>query len=136
MILYYSHDVSTFDTFPISGFSFCKVSLIMYSQGNATMFNKLCLYEKGHVTEPEMYSLWLKISISYNYCRYSFVIASVGFIIDRVATQHTPKCVENCYDNKVSYNCLPNVYQFLYKLCYNSENSVYSQRRLIILLRA
>ena len=97
------------------------------------MFNKLCLYEKGHVTEPEMCSLWLKISISYNYCRYFFVIASVGFIIDRVTTQHTPKCVENCSDNKVSYNCLTNFYQFLYKLGYNSENSVFSQRRLIIL---
>ena len=98
------------------------------------MFNKLCLYKKGHVTEPEMCSLWLNISISYNYCPYSFVIASVGFNIDRVTTQHTPKCVENCSDNKVSYKCLINFYQFLYKLDYNSENSVFSQRRLIILL--
>ena len=30
------------------------------------------------------------------------VIASVGFNIDRVTTQHTPKCVENCSDRKVS----------------------------------
>ena len=66
------------------------------------MFNKLCLYEKGQVTKPEMCSLWLKISISYNYCRYSFVMASVGFSIDRVTTQNTPKCVESCFDNKVS----------------------------------
>ena len=43
-----------------------------------------------------------KISISYNSCRFSVVIASVGFIIDRVTTQHTPKCAENCSDNKVS----------------------------------
>ena len=98
------------------------------------MFNKLCLCERGHVRELEMCSLWLKISISYNYCRYSFVIASVDFIIDRVTTQHIPKCVENCSDNKVSYNCLTKFYQFLYKLGYNSENSVFSQRRLIILL--
>ena len=70
------------------------------------MSNKVCLYERGHFTEPEMCSLWFKISISYNSCRYSFVIASVGFNIDRVTTQHAPKCVENCFDNKVSYNSL------------------------------
>ena len=66
------------------------------------MYNKLCLYDRSHFTEPEMCSLWLKISISYNSCQYSFVMASVGFIIDRVTTQHTPKCVENCSDNKVT----------------------------------
>ena len=53
------------------------------------MFNKLCLYERGHFTEPEMCSPWQNISISYNSCRYSFVIASVGFNSDRVTTQHT-----------------------------------------------
>ena len=52
-----------------------------------------------------MCSLWQKISISYNSCRFSVVIASVGFNIDRVTTQHTPKCAENSSDNKVSYNC-------------------------------
>ena len=72
------------------------------------MSNKLCLYERGNVTEPEMCSVWLKNSISYNSCQYSFVIASVGFNIDRVTTQHTPKCVENCSDRKVSYNYLSN----------------------------
>ena len=41
-----------------------------------------------------MCSVWVKNSISYNSCQYSFVIASVGFNIDRVTTQHTPKCVE------------------------------------------
>ena len=66
------------------------------------MSNKLCLYERGNFTEPEMCSLWQKISISYNSCRFSVVIASVGFNIDRVTTQHTPKCAENCLDNKVS----------------------------------
>ena len=48
-----------------------------------------------------MCSAWLKNSISYNSCQYSFVIASVGFNIDRVTTQHTPKCVENCSNRKV-----------------------------------
>ena len=38
----------------------------------------------------------------YNSCRYFIVILSVCFNIDRVATHHTPKCVENCSDNKVS----------------------------------
>ena len=66
------------------------------------MSNKLCLYERDNVTESEIFSVWLKNSISYNSCQYSFVIASVGFNIDRVTTQYTPKCVENCSDRKVS----------------------------------
>ena len=66
------------------------------------MSNKLCLYKRGHFTEPEMCSLWQKISISYNSCRFSLEIASVGFNIDRVTTQHAPKCAENCSDNKAS----------------------------------
>ena len=65
------------------------------------MSNKLCLYKRGHFTEPEMCSFCKKISISYKSCQYSFVIVSVGFNIDRVTTQHTPKCAENCSDNKV-----------------------------------
>ena len=89
------------------------------------MSNKLCLYERGHFTEPEMCSLWQKISISYNSSRFSVVIASVGFNIDHVTTQHTPKCAENCSDNKVSYNCPSNSYQIFCKLGYNSENSVF-----------
>ena len=48
------------------------------------MSNKLCLYERGNVTEPEMCSVWLKNCISYNSCQYSFVTATVGFNIDRV----------------------------------------------------
>ena len=62
------------------------------------MSNKLCLYERGNFTEPEMCNVWLKNSISNNSCQYSFVTASVGFNIDRITTQHTctPKCVENC----------------------------------------
>ena len=41
-----------------------------------------------------------KNCISYNSRRFSVVIASVGFNIDRVTTQHTPKCAENCSENK------------------------------------
>ena len=73
-----------------------------------------------------------KKCISYNSCQYSFVIAFVGFHIDRVTTQHTPKCVENCSDNKVSdnkvsHNCPSNSYQIFCKFGYNSENSVFFQ---------
>ena len=89
------------------------------------MSNKLCLYERGNVTEPEMCSVWLKNSISYNSCQYSFLIASVGFNIDRVTTQRTPKCVENCSDRKVSYNYLSNFYQIFCNLGFHSENSVF-----------
>ena len=83
------------------------------------MSNKLCLYERGNVTEPEMCSVWLKNSISYNFCQYSFVITSVGC----VTTQHTPKYVENCSDGKVSYKYLSNFYQIFCNLGYHSENS-------------
>ena len=90
------------------------------------MSNNLCLYERSNVTEPEMCSGWLKNSISYNSCQNSFVIASVGFNIDRVTTQHIPKCVENYSDRKVSYKCLSNFYHIFCNLGYNYENSVFS----------
>ena len=76
------------------------------------MSNELCLYERGHFTEPEMCSVWLEISISNNSCQYSFVIASLAFNIDCVTTQHTLECVEYCSDSKVSYNCLSKFTKF------------------------
>ena len=45
------------------------------------MSNKLCLYKRGNVTEPEMGSVWLKNSISNNSSQYSFVIASEALIL-------------------------------------------------------
>ena len=87
------------------------------------MSNKLFLYERGHFTEPEMCSIWQKTCISYNPCRCALVIASVCFNSDRVTTQHTPKCVENCSDNKVSYDCPSNSYQIFCNLGFNSKNS-------------
>ena len=92
------------------------------------MSNKLCLYKRGHFTESEMCSVWLKISISNNSCQYSFVIASVGFNIDRATTQHTPKCIENCSDSKVSYNWLSNFNQIFCNLGYNSETAFLLKR--------
>ena len=60
------------------------------------MSNKLCLYKRDHFTESEMCSIGLKISTLYNFCRYSATV------------QHTPKCVENCSEDKVSHNCRSN----------------------------
>ena len=95
---------------------------------------KLCLYERGNVTEPEMCSVWLKNSISYVSYQCSFVIASIGFNIDRVTTQHTPTCVENCSDRKVLYDCLSTFYQIFCKLGYNSENNVFFLNCALIIL--
>ena len=50
-----------------------------------------------------------------------------SFNIDRITTQHIPKYVENCFDTKVSHNCLSNFCQIFCNLGYNSENSVFSQ---------
>ena len=56
----------------------------------------------GYLTDPEMCSLQYKMSFSYDCCRNSCSFATVCFTIDRVTTQRTPKCEENCSDVKVS----------------------------------
>ena len=38
---------------------------------------------------------------------------------------NTPKCVENCSDDQLSYICSSTYYQFFCNLDYNSENSVF-----------
>ena len=43
-------------------------------------------------------------------------------------TQNTPKCVENCSDNQLSYICLSTYFQFFCNIDYNSENSVFLVR--------
>ena len=91
------------------------------------MSNKLCLYERGHFTEPEMCSLWQKNSISYNFCRFSVVIASVGVNIDRLTTQHTPKCAENCSDNKVSIIVLLTATRFSVSSVITLKTAFFSQ---------
>ena len=56
----------------------------------------------------------------------NFVIFnSVYFNNDRVITQNTPKCVENCSDDQEIYDiCSSNFYQFFCNLDYNSGNNV------------
>ena len=44
---------------------------------------------------------------------------------DRAITQNTPKCVENCSDDQLSYIYWSTYYQFFCNLDYNSENSVF-----------
>ena len=89
------------------------------------MSNKLCLYGRGHFTEPEMCSLWLNISILHKFCRYFFVIASAGYNFDCVTTQHTTKWVENCSDNKLSSNYLFNFYKIFCKFGYNPATAFF-----------
>ena len=96
------------------------------------MSNKLCLYERGHFTEPEMRNLWQKISISYNSCRFSVVIASVGYNIDRKTKQHTPKCAENCSDNKVSIILLLTLTRFSVSSGITLKTAFFLNRRQII----
>ena len=96
------------------------------------MSNKLYLYERDHFTEPEMCSLWQKISISYNSCRFSVVIASVGFNIDRKTKQHTPKCAENCSDNKVSVIVLLTPTRFSVSSVITLKTTFFLNRRQII----
>ena len=91
------------------------------------MSNKLYLYERGHFTEPEMCNLWQKISISYNSCRFSVVIAFVGFNIDRVTTKHTPKCAENCSDNKVPIIVLLTLTRFSVSSVITLKTAFFSQ---------
>ena len=97
------------------------------------MSNKLCLYERGHFTEPGMCSLRQKISISYNSCRYSFVIAFVGFNIDRVTTQHTPKCAEHCSGNKVSIIVLLTPTRFSVRSVITLKTAFFLNRKPLIL---
>ena len=55
----------------------------------------------------------------------SVIFKSVCFNNDRGITQITPKCVENCSDDQLSYICFSTYYQFFCNLDYNSENSVF-----------
>ena len=47
-----------------------------------------------------------------------------------LTTQHTPRCVKNCSDSKMLYNCQSNFYQIFCNLGYNSENSFFLNNRL------
>ena len=53
------------------------------------------------------------------------IFKSVFFNNDCAITQNTPKCVENCSGDQLSYICSSTYYQFFCNLDYNSENSVF-----------
>ena len=95
----------------------------MFSQENISIFNKLFFYQIGPVIDPKMRNLQeimeflLKIQIYFNL--YALII------YDRVITQNTPKCVENCSDDQLSYICSSSYYQFFCNFDYNSENSAF-----------
>ena len=72
--------------------------------------------------------------MSYNSCQYSFAIASVGFNINCVTTQHTPKCVENGSGRKVSYNCLSHFTRFSVTSVITLKIAFFLNCALIILL--
>ena len=55
----------------------------------------------------------------------SVIFKSVCFNNDHAITQNTPKCVENCSDDQLSYICSSTYYQFFCSLDYSSENSVF-----------
>ena len=55
----------------------------------------------------------------------SVTFKSVCFTSDRAITQNTPKRVENCSDDQLSYICSSTYYHFFCNLNYNSENRVF-----------
>ena len=68
----------------------------MYSQENYSIFNKLLLISIVSSDRPE------DAQSSGNnrmFAKNSVIFKSVCFKNDRVIIQHTPKCVENCYDH-------------------------------------
>ena len=54
----------------------------------------------------------------------SVIIKSVCFNNDRAITQNTPTCVENCFDDQLSYICSSNYYQFFCNLDYFTLKTV------------
>ena len=51
-----------------------------------------------------------------------------SYRVKSVRFNNTPKCVENCDHDQLSYICSSNYYQFFCNLDYNSENSVFLVR--------
>ena len=80
----------------------------MYSQENISIFNKLFFfYQIGPVIDPKMRNLQEIIGF---FVKTSVIFKSVCFNNDRVITQNTPKCVENCFVDQLLYICLSNYY--------------------------
>ena len=66
----------------------------------------------------EIIGLLLKIQFYLNL--YALIMT-----LQTAITQNTPKCVENCSDDQLSYICSSTYYQFFCNLDFNSENSVF-----------
>ena len=66
----------------------------VYSQKNISIFNNLFFLSDGSCDRPE------DVQSSGNnriFGKNSVIFKSVCFQNDRVITQHTPNCVENCF---------------------------------------
>ena len=61
-------------------------------------------------------------------------MSSVGFNIDRITTQYTPKCVENCSDSKVSIIVYITFTKFSVTSVITLKTAYFLNSRLIILL--
>ena len=59
----------------------------------------------------------------------SVTFKSVCFNNDRVMTQNTSKCVENCSDDQLSYNCSSNYYHFSVSLIVTLKQCFFGQIR-------
>ena len=68
----------------------------VYSQENISIFNNLPFYQNGPVIDPKMCNL---LEITGFLVKNSVIFKSVCFKNDRVITQHTPHCVENCSEH-------------------------------------
>ena len=70
------------------------------------------------------------------FLRDSRLFTSVCFTIDRVTTQHTPKCVENCFDDKVPIFVYLTFTRFSVTLIITQKTAFFLNCRLIIMLRS
>ena len=81
-------------------------------------------YQIGPVIDPKMRNLQEIMGFLLKNLLYLNLYA----LIKLCNTQNTPKCVENCSDDQLSYICSSTYYQFFCNLDYSSENSVFLVR--------
>ena len=68
----------------------------VYSQENISIFNKLPFYQMGLLIDPKMRNLQEILGFLVKIQLYLNLYALKN---DRVKTQNTPNCVENCSDH-------------------------------------